>query len=168
MQVKGVEGVVTGVAALATKVVNMRNEEITIPHSVLIANPIHNFSKLAGAQGTLVSTRVTIGYDTPWRQVHGMLIAAAQGTPGVRANPVPFVYQRGLSDFYVEYELFASIDRPLERVVILSALHANIQDRFNEQGVQIMSPHFLSQPESPVLVPPSPAAISSSTRASVR
>jgi len=155
VQVNGVEGVVTEVAALATKVVNMRNEEITIPHSVLIANPIHNFSKLAGAQGTLVSTRVTIGYDTPWRQVHGMLIAAAQGTPGVRANPVPFVYQRGLSDFYVEYELFASIDRPLERVAILSALHANIQDRFNEQGVQIMSPHFLSQPESPVLVPPS-------------
>jgi small-conductance mechanosensitive channel len=98
---------------------------------------------------------VTIGYDTPWRQVHGMLIAAAQGTAGVRAAPVPFVYQRGLSDFYVEYELFASIDRPLERVAILSALHANIQDRFNEQGVQIMSPHFLSQPESPVLVPPS-------------
>jgi len=155
VQVNGVEGVVTEVAALATKVVNMRNEEITIPHSVLIASPIHNFSKLAGAQGTLVSTRVTIGYDTPWRQVHGMLIAAAQGTAGVRAAPVPFVYQRGLSDFYVEYELFASIDRPLERVAILSALHANIQDRFNEQGVQIMSPHFLSQPESPVLVPPS-------------
>jgi small-conductance mechanosensitive channel len=155
VQVNGVEGVVTEVAALATKVVNMRNEEITIPHSVLIASPIHNFSKLAGAQGTLVSTRVTIGYDTPWRQVHAMLIAAAQGTAGVRASPVPFVYQRALSDFYVEYELFASIDRPLERVAILSALHGNIQDRFNEQGVQIMSPHFLAQPDSPVLVPPS-------------
>jgi small-conductance mechanosensitive channel len=155
VQVNGVEGVVAEVAALATKIVNVRNEEITIPHSVLIGSPIHNFSKLAGAQGTLVSTRVSIGYDTPWRQVHDLLIAAARGTAGVRQHPSPFVYQRALSDFYVEYELFASIDRPLERVPILSALHGNIQDRFNEQGVQIMSPHFLSQPESPVVVPPS-------------
>ncbi len=155
VQVNGVEGVVAEVAALATKIVNVRNEEITIPHSVLIGSPIHNFSKLAGAQGTLISTRVSIGYDTPWRQVHELLIAAAQGTAGVRPHPTPFVYQRALSDFYVEYELFASIDRPLERVPILSALHGNIQDRFNEHGVQIMSPHFLSQPDSPVLVPPS-------------
>ncbi len=153
VQVNGVEGVVTEVASLATKIVNIRNEEITIPNSVLISNPIHNFSKLSGQQGTLVSTRVTIGYDAPWRQVQALLVGAAVRTPGVRADPAPFVYQRALSDFYVEYELFASIDRPLERVPILSALHGHIQDLFNEHGVQIMSPHFLSQPESPVVVP---------------
>jgi hypothetical protein len=34
-----------------------------------------------------------------------------------------------------------------------AALHASIQDEFNEHGVQIMSPHFFSQPESPVVVP---------------
>jgi len=63
------------------------------------------------------------------------------------------VYQRALSDFYVEYELFVSIDRPLERIPILSALHANIQDTFNEHGVQIMSPHFFTQPPNAVVVP---------------
>lgn len=102
-----------------------------------------------------MSTQVTIGYDTPWRQVHAMLIRAALATPGVRPSPVPFVYQRALSDFYVQYELFAHIDRPLERVPILSAMHAAIQDEFNRHGVQIMSPHFYDQPEQAVLVPQS-------------
>jgi small-conductance mechanosensitive channel len=152
--VSGVEGVVTEMGALATKIVTMRNEEITIPNSVLVGNPIRNFSKLAGTQGSLLSTRVTIGYDAPWRQVHALLVLAAGRTPGLRHEPTPFVYQRALSDFYVEYELFAHIDKPLERVATLSALHANIQDAFNEHGVQILSPHFVLQPANAVVVPP--------------
>lgn len=153
VRVNDVEGVVSEVAALATKVVNVRNEEVTIPNSVLVASPIHNYSKLAGTHGTLLSCRVTIGYDAPWRQVHAMLVKAAERTPSVRADPTPYVYQRALSDFYVEYELFAHVDNAEQRIPILSALHASIQDVFNEHGVQIMSPHFFSQPEAPVVVP---------------
>lgn len=153
VEVGEVQGVVTEVASLATKIVNVRNEEVTIPNLVLISSPIRNYSKHAGSQGTLLTTRVTIGYDAPWRQVQAMLIEAATRTPHVRVAPVPYVYQRALSDFYVEYELYVSIDRPLERIPILSALHANIQDVFNEHGVQIMSPHFFAQPADAVLVP---------------
>jgi small-conductance mechanosensitive channel len=153
--VDDVEGVVTEVGVLATKVVTMRNEEITIPNSVLTATRIRNYSKLAGTHGTMLSTKVTIGYDAPWRQVHAMLALAAERTPGLRRQPAPIVYQRALSDFYVEYELLANTDRPGERVPILSALHQNIQDVFNEHGVQILSPHFVLQPTGgAVVVPP--------------
>jgi small-conductance mechanosensitive channel len=153
VEIGDVQGVVSEVAALAVKIVNIRNEEVTVPNSVLISSPIRNYSKLAGTHGTLLSAQVTIGYDAPWRQVHEMLIEAARRTPSVRRDPAPFVYQRALSDFYVEYELFVSIDRPIDRVPILSALHANIQDEFNEHGVQIMSPHFFAQPPNAVVVP---------------
>jgi hypothetical protein len=43
------------------------------------------------------------------------------------------------------------VTRPEERVRVLSALHGEIQDAFNEARVQIMSPHFESQPDAPVL-----------------
>ncbi|MBW8469962.1 MAG: mechanosensitive ion channel family protein [Thiobacillus sp.] len=154
VQVGTVEGVVTEVAPLATKVLNLRNEEITIPNAVLIASPIHNFSRLSESKGTLVSTQVTIGYDAPWRQVHQLLTEAALATPHFRTEPAPRVFQRALSDFYVEYEVIVSMDRPIERITALSALHANIQDAFNRAGVQIMSPHYLSDPAQPVIVPP--------------
>ncbi len=146
-------GVVSEVGILATKIVNLRNEEVTVPNAVLIGSPIKNYSRLAGQRGTLVSTKVTIGYEVPWRQVHALLIAAAEATSGLRNTPEAFVYQRGLSDFYVEYEIFAHMDNPLQRTSALSNLHANIQDQFNQHGIQIMSPHFVSQPESHVLVP---------------
>ena len=68
------------------------------------------------------------------------------------AQPKPFVMQKSLQDFYVEYELYAYVDRPLERILIISQLHANIQDQFNTHGVQIMSPHFVLQPRNNVVV----------------
>ena len=152
VEVNGVQGVVTEVASLAIKMITVRNEEITIPNSVLVSSPIHNYSKLASSHGMLLTSTVTIGYDAPWRQVHAMLEEAARRTPRVRREPAPYVYQRALSDFYVEYELFVGIDSAIERVSIQSALHASILDVFNEYGVQIMSPHFRGQPEGPVVV----------------
>ena len=147
-----VTGVVKEMSVLSTKIINMRNEEVTIPNAVLVNNPIKNFTGAAGERGALVSTTVTIGYDTPWRQVHAMLIHAAEQTSGLRTEPKPFVIQKALQDFYVEYELYAYVDRPLERIQILSELHSRIQDEFNTYGVQIMSPNFVLQPKNNVVV----------------
>jgi hypothetical protein len=61
--------------------------------------------------------------------------------------------QRELSDFYVQYLLLAHLEDAKSRATVLSDLHAQIQDAFNEHGTQIMSPHFESQPQKPVVVP---------------
>jgi len=37
-------------------------------------------------------------------------------------------------------------DHPQEMANLYSALHENIQDAFNEYGVQIMSPHYRGDP----------------------
>jgi hypothetical protein len=58
-----------------------------------------------------------------------------------------------LQDFYVKYELFFSLERQDGRWVVLDELHRHIQDLFNEYGVQIMSPNYLSDPAAPKVVP---------------
>ncbi|MCX9156125.1 mechanosensitive ion channel family protein [Niveibacterium sp. 24ML] len=148
-----VEGVVQELSTLSVKIVNVRNEEITIPNAVLLGAAIHNYSRRAESVGTLLTTKVTIGYDAPWRQIHALLIQAAKSVDEVRKTPEPYVYQRALNDFYVEYELFCHIDEARRRVPVLSLLHGAIQDAFNESGVQIMSPHFFAQPAQAVLSP---------------
>jgi small-conductance mechanosensitive channel len=62
------------------------------------------------------------------------------------------VFQASLEDFYVKYTLWVSLERQDSRIVTLNALHANIQDLFNEYGVQIMSPNYLADPSSPKVV----------------
>jgi small-conductance mechanosensitive channel len=155
VRVGDVEGVVSEVGLLATKIVTIPGEEVTVPNSVLLAGSVRNFTRLGRAEGPLVGTKVTIGYDAPWRQVHALLLGAAGATPGLKREPAPYVLQRALGDFYVEYELVARLEGdPVERPRVLSALHEQVQDAFNAAGVQIMSPHFVLQPDQPVLVPP--------------
>ena len=98
------------------------------------------------------ATSVTIGYDVPWRQVHSLLLLAAERTSGLRRHPKPRVFQTALQDFYVQYTLWVSLERQESRLVTLDALHANIQDLFNEYGVQIMSPNYMLDPAAPKVV----------------
>lgn len=147
------EGVVSDVGTLSTKMVTLTREEVTVPNAVIVGTTVTNFTKLAGEDGAVLQTSVTIGYDVPWRQVHALLELAADRTKGVRKAPKPTVLQRALSDFYVQYQLLARLERVQDRIAVLSELHAQIQDAFNEFGVQIMSPHFESQPAHKVFVP---------------
>jgi len=148
------EGNILEIGVLSTKIKTLRNEEITIPNAVLLSATTTNYSRYARqGEGAIISTVVTIGYDTPWRQVHAMLEMAAERTETIRTTPPPRILQKALGDFYVEYTLIVSIGRPEERYSVLSQLHANIQDVFNEYEVQIMSPNFEAQPDTPVLVP---------------
>jgi len=100
-----------------------------------------------------VPTKVTIGYDAPWRQVRAMLLLAAERTQSVARTPEPRVLQTALQDFYVEYTLLVTVMDPAKRPAVLDELHANIQDVFNENGVQIMSPNYEADPAQPKLVP---------------
>jgi small-conductance mechanosensitive channel len=59
-----------------------------------------------------------------------------------------------MGDFSVEYQINAYCSDVSNLQQIYSNLHANIQDVFNEYGVQIMSPAYVADPETAKLVPP--------------
>jgi small-conductance mechanosensitive channel len=153
VKVGEIEGLVTLVGIFSTKIRTANGEEVNVPNSLIGGSTTVNSSRLAEDKGLVVHSTVTIGYNTPWRQVHAMLMRAAESTPGLRSVPKHFVSQTALSDFYVEYRLCAQVDRPEIRRITMSALHANIQDVFNEFGVQIMSPHYKNDPSEKVWVP---------------
>jgi small-conductance mechanosensitive channel len=153
VRIGDVEGTVTQLGLLSTKIKTLKQEEVTIPNALVIAQTTTDYSRLADTEGVFTPTTVTIGYDAPWRQVHELLLRAAERTPGLRAEPTPVVLQGALQDFYVQYTLFVCLERQQSRPFTMGALHANIQDLFNEYGVQIMSPHYYFDPASPKIVP---------------
>jgi small-conductance mechanosensitive channel len=129
---------------LVTRIKTIKNEETTVPNSAVLSGHTLNYSAFASTDGLLLYTSVTIGYDAPWPQVHELLISAAKATPGVLQDPAPFVLQTSLDDFYVSYQINAYTRLPNQMVQIYSALHEQIQNKFFEAGVEIMSSHYSS------------------------
>ncbi len=149
------EGTVTELSMFTTHLRTGMGEEITLSNSTVMAATTRNYSRAVPGTGFVVDTVVTIGYATPWRQVEAMLLEAARRTDDVAPKPAPMVRQTALSDYYVEYRLVAytPLERPAPRAEVLHRLHGNIQDVFNEYGVQIMSPHYVLDPKAPQVVP---------------
>lgn len=128
-----------------TRVLTHKKEVVTIPNSNILSSTVINYSTSNKDKGVIFHTTITIGYDAPWRQVHAMMQQAAQRTEFVLSDPAPFVLQTSLDDFYVSYQLCVYTKNPEKQATINSALNSNIQDVFNEHGVEIMSPHYRAE-----------------------
>lgn len=142
VQIGDTTGDVVEKTLLITRVRTIKNIDITVPNSTVLSSHIVNYTTTAASHGIILHTTVTIGYDAPWKQVHELLISAARATEHVLESPAPFVLQTSLDDFYVSYQLNAYTAKPEVMARTYSRLHELIQDRFNEAGVEILSPHY--------------------------
>lgn len=127
---------------LVTRIRTIKNEIISIPNSNVMSSHTINYSSDAPANGLIMHSTVTIGYDVPWKNMHKALIDAALRTEHLLPDPKPFVLQTSLEDFYVSYQINAYTKEPNKQSLIYSQLHQNIQDCCNEVGIEIMSPHY--------------------------
>jgi small-conductance mechanosensitive channel len=142
VKIGDVVGDVIEKSLLLIRIRTIKNEDITIPNSTVLSSHTINFSSVSRDLGLILHTTVTIGYDAPWRTVHQLLISAAKSTPGILDQPEPFVLQTSLDDSYVSYQINAYTSEPNRMAEIYSGLHQNIQDKFNEAKVEIMSPRY--------------------------
>jgi len=137
----------------ATRLRTPKNEEVIVPNSIVLNTHVINYSTLASNRGLILHTTVGIGYETPWRQVEGMLKLAAERTEGILKDPPAFVLQKQLGDFAVNYELNVYCNDPMNLMKHYTALHQNVLDVFNENNVQIMTPAYEGDPTEPKVVP---------------
>jgi small-conductance mechanosensitive channel len=148
-------GVVVERGMFVTRLENTKNEIISIPNSMTLTSHIINYSDQAKGAGLILFTSVTIGYDVPWTKVHELLIGAALKTDGIETKPEPFVLQKSLDDYSVNYQLNATTKDAIGMPRTHSNMNANILDAFNEAGVEIMSPMFVATRDGsePALAP---------------
>lgn len=146
------EELVSEIGMLATKIVTRENYVVTVPNAVVVSGKITNLSAHAHSGGINLTISVTIGYDTPWRQVHAMLELAAKRASSVDLAQPPLVRQLSLMDWYIAYELQVQLKAGQSLAAARNELYGHIQDVFNEFNVQIMSPNYVMQPEGSVTV----------------
>ena len=142
IQIGEVVGVVVETTMMTTRLRTIKNEMVTFPNASVFAAHVINYSTKARGEGLILHSEVTIGYDAPWRTVHALLVEAGRRTEHVLETPPPFVLQRALKDSNVEYQINVYTRHANEMSLIYSALHQNMQDCFNEAGIEILSPGY--------------------------
>jgi small-conductance mechanosensitive channel len=129
-------GHVERMRAQVTHLRSEKNEEVIIPNSVILNTTVINYSSLAKDRGLIVHASITVDYNTLWRRVETLLLEAAHRTPGILAQPSPFVLQSAFTDFGAVYELNAYCDQPNQLIALETALRRHILDVLDENGVR--------------------------------
>ena len=127
---------------LVTRIKTIKNEDVTIPNATIINTHLWNYTKNASQLGIIIHPTVTIGYDVPADTVIKLLLDAAKNTKNLTRDFKPFVLQKSLSDFYVEYELNVYTKQAGKMAHFYSELNKSILNEFNKAGVEILSPHY--------------------------
>ncbi len=119
IQVNDISGDVVEMRLLVTHLRTVKNEEIVVPNSLILNSHVINYSTLVQSRGLILHTTVGIGSETSWRQVEAMLRLAAEHTPGLLKEPLPFVLQKSLGNFIeqrgIRFLLTGSSARKLRR-----------------------------------------------------
>lgn len=147
-------GFVESITLLETQLRSSKNELISIPNTQLLGSELTNYTRQGKTDGILLHTSLGIGYEEPQSKIERMLLEAAERTDGLKANPSPFVLRQELADYSIVYEINAFAESVNALPKLKSALHSNILDVFNENRVQIMTPSYESDPETPKIAPP--------------
>lgn len=140
VRVGGTTGDVLHIGTFFTLIQTLDNERVSIPNSVAMKGEIFNVSEAAKAGGLKLRVGVGIGYDAEWQQVYELLIGAGEKTSNVRSDPQPLVEQVSLDDYAVTYTLVVVLEDPKKLLATRTELLENIQDAFNEAGLEIMTP----------------------------
>lgn len=144
VKIGDVVGDVVEKSMLVTRIKTIKNEDITVPNSMVLSSSTVNYSSHTKneKQGLIVHYVVTLGYDVPWQRVYDLLIEAALKTEFVLQDPKPFVLQTGLEDFNISYQINAYTKEANKQALIYSKLLENIQDVLGKAGIEIMSPNY--------------------------
>lgn len=144
VKIGDVTGDVVEKSMLVTRIKTIKNEDITVPNSMVLSSSTINYSSHTKneKQGLIVHYTVTIGYDVPWQRVYQLLIESALKTVHVMEDPKPFVLQTSLDNFYISYQVNAYTKEANKQALIYSNLFENIQEIFKQANVEIMSPSY--------------------------
>lgn len=110
---------------------------ITIPNSVMLEQPV----RVVRGSGTIVSVRLSIGYDVSHHVLEDLFVAAAREVDLVD----PFVQMIDLGDYAITYRVAGFLEDPRTLLASRSRLRMAIVDTLSDAGIEIMSPMYVAR-----------------------
>ena len=130
-------GRVTERTLFHTEIQTEDRDLVTLPNLYVVTNPV----RVIRASGTVISVKLSLGYDVPRDLVEDALKSAAAEI----GLADPFVHLIELGDFSVTYKAAGFLADVESLITTRSRLGAAVVDALHEAGVEIVSPTFMNQ-----------------------
>ncbi|MGE5324164.1 MAG: mechanosensitive ion channel family protein [Actinomycetota bacterium] len=139
----GDEGFVVALGWRSTRIKTLPNNVVIVPNGKLASAIVTNYSLPEPPMSLLVS--VGTSYDSDPEQVERILIeeakAAAQNTPGLMAEPEPFVrFIPGFGDSSLNFTLICRVATFVDQYLAQHEIRKRIFTRFRREGISIPFP----------------------------
>jgi len=133
------EGVVTDIKTRYTLIRAANGREAIVPNEKVITERVENMSR--AGERTVITTRVTVGYDSDVERVQRILSEAALGSERVMQDPAPIVQLTQLGADGLEFTLvFFSKEPVTQQNNIRSDVNIRLLRGLREAGVDIPYP----------------------------
>jgi small-conductance mechanosensitive channel len=152
VKVDNFEGVVTDIKTRYTLIRAANGREAIVPNEKVITERVENLS-LADTR-VLLSTDVTVGYDSDVEQVRQILCAAALASARVLKDPGPVVYLAKLGADGLDFTVLFWIEDPAGgQLNVRSEVNVGVLNGLRAAGIEIPFPqrvvHVKAPPETP-------------------
>ena len=139
VRVDGFEGIVVDIKTRYTLIRSLAGLESIVPNEKLITERIENLS-LADPR-VLLTTDVTVGYDSDVAQVERLLVEAAAGADRVVTDPAPAARLANLGADGLEFKLlFWIADPQAGELGVRSAVNIRVLTALRGAGIEIPYP----------------------------
>lgn len=133
---EGELGKVTELSFFHTEIETSKRTLVTIPNSLIMSKKMINLSQ----EGSIISAKVSLGYDVARTKVEKILIIAAKNI-GLKQI---FVSVLELGDYSIVYEVNGLLKDVNKIVPLTSLLRKEILDECSKANIEIVSPSFVN------------------------
>lgn len=132
----GERGEITGIGIRSTRMLTRDDVELTIPNGIMGNSKIVNES---GGPYPKFRIRIPVGvaYGSDVEQVKAILFEIAIASEQVCHFPEPRVRFRQFGASSLDFELLCWVEQPSQRGLVVDLLLTAINNRFNEEGLEI-------------------------------
>ena len=153
--IQGTTGTVTKIRMRATTITNWDRQEFVVPNKSLITDTILNWTLSASISRIVINVGVAYGTDTD--RAREILLEVAADHPIIMTDPAPMATFEQFADSTLNLVLRCYVPDLGFRLRTTSELHTEVNQRFNQAGIEIAFPqqdiHLRSGIEH--LIPPS-------------
>ncbi len=144
-----ITGRVKNVRIRATTIIDFDNREVVLPNKSIITENVTNWT--LNNQVTRLIVPIGVAYGSDVDRVLKLLDDVAHSVKDVSDDPEPQILFTEHADSSLNFEIRVHIDKPQNRLTVLSEINSRVNAALAEAGIEIPFPqqdvHLVSMPE---------------------